>query len=356
MPDLAAFRVTDRDAWNAFVEHAPYRSFPQLWEWGELRETSGWHPIRIAVGERPDAPLAGAQVLIRSVPLVGWRLGYAPRGPVGPVDDPVIRIALFAALRNLGSSERIATLKVDPEATADSALGAALLRSPWRAAAKVQPPRTRLIDLAPDEETLLANFGKKHRQYVHKAERAGVTVEHFAGAADQAMAAAALADFHRIYTHTAERAGFVARAADYYERVWQLFAPGGHARLSFATLDGERVATLFHFTCGDRAAEAYGGMTDAGAESRANYLLKWEAIRSFGAAGFAAYDLWGLATGGIARFKEGFGGRQVDYVGARDLPLRPAQDAALRLLLPAYGIAQRVRLRLTGRKLSGSDD
>lgn len=356
MPELAAFRVTDRDAWNAFVEHAPYRSFPQLWEWGELRESSGWRAIRLAVGERPDRLLAGAQVLIREVPLVGWRLGYAPRGPIGLLDDPLIRTALLGALQDLGSSERIATLKVDPEATADSALGVSLLRSPWRAAAKVQPPRTRLIDLAPDEEALLANLGKKHRQYVHKAERADVTVEHLDGATDQATTSAALADFYRIYTHTAERAGFVARAAEYYERVWQLFAPGGHARLSFATIDGERVATLFHFTCGDRAAEAYGGMTDAGADSRANYLLKWEAIRSFRGDGFAAYDLWGLATGGIAQFKEGFGGRQVDYVGARDLPLRPALDAALRLLLPAYGIAQRARLRLTGRKLVGSDD
>jgi lipid II:glycine glycyltransferase (peptidoglycan interpeptide bridge formation enzyme) len=116
------------------------------------------------------------------------------------------------------------------------------------------------------------------------------------------------------------------------------------------------VATLFHFTCGDRAAEAYGGMTDAGAESRANYLLKWEAIRAFRNEGFAVYDLWGIATGGIAQFKEGFGGRQVDYVGARDLPLQPMQDAALRMLLPAYGISQRARLRMTGHKLSGSDD
>jgi lipid II:glycine glycyltransferase (peptidoglycan interpeptide bridge formation enzyme) len=356
MPELAAFRVTDRDTWNAFVEHAPYRSFPQLWEWGELRETSGWRPIRVAVGESPDQPLAGAQVLVRQVPLVGWRLGYAPRGPIGQLDDPAVRKALISALRDLGRSERIATLKVDPEATAESPFGSALLRPPWRPSSKVQPPRTRLIDLAPDEETLLANLRKKHRQYVHKAERDGVAIEHFDGRADEAATARALADFYAIYTHTAERAGFVARVAGYYEQVWQLFAPAGHARLSFATLDGARVATLFHFTCGDRAAEAYGGMTDAGAESRANYLLKWEAIRAFRADGFASYDLWGIATGGIAQFKEGFGGRQVDYVGARDLPLRPIQDAALRVLLPAYGIAQRARLRLTGRKLAGSDD
>lgn len=353
---LHAFRVTDADVWNAFVEHAPYRSFPQLWEWGELRAPTGWRPIRVAVGERPDRPLAGAQVLVRRVPLVGWRLGYAPRGPVGHLDDPAIRDALVSALRDLAVTEGIATLKVDPEATADDPLGAALLAPPWRSAAKIQPPRTRLIDLAPDEAALMAAMRQKHRQYVHKAERGGVRIEQVDTTVSPEEAAPALADFYRIYRHTAERAGFVVRAPSYYERVWRHFAPAGHARLSFATLAGERVAALFHFTCGDRAAEAYGGMTDLGATSRANYLLKWEAIRAFRAEGFANYDLWGIATGGIAQFKEGFGGRQIAYIGARDLPLRPAQDAALRLLLPAYGIVQRTRLRLSGRRLAGSQD
>jgi lipid II:glycine glycyltransferase (peptidoglycan interpeptide bridge formation enzyme) len=238
----------------------------------------------------------------------------------------------------------------------DSALGAALLAPPWREATRVQPPRTRVIDLAPPEEELRAALRRKHRQYVNKAERDGVTIERLDGTVDAPTAQRALDDFYRIYTHTAERAGFVARARHYYQRVWELFAPAGHVRLAFATHDGERLATLFHFTCGDRAAEAFGGMTDAGADSRANYLLKWASIIGFKQEGFAVYDLWGLATGGIAQFKEGFGGRQVDYVGARDLPLRPAEDAALRLLLPAYGIAQRARLRLTGRRLAGSED
>jgi lipid II:glycine glycyltransferase (peptidoglycan interpeptide bridge formation enzyme) len=356
MAELRAWGVTDRDAWNAFVESAPYRSFPQLWEWGEVRSESGWEVRRIAVGDDPlRPPEAVAQVLMRRVPGLGWRLGYVPRGPVGHLDEPRIRDALFAALRSLARTDGVATIKVDPEATNDSALGVALLAPPWRGAAKVQPPRTRIVDLAPSEDELRAAMKKKHRQYVSKAEREGLTVERLDGAADQATATAALEDFYRIYTHTAERAGFVARARHYYQRVWELFAPAGHASLSFASRDGERLATLFHFTIGDRAAEAFGGMTDVGADARANYLLKWDAIARFKRDGFAVYDMWGLATGGIAHFKEGFGGRQVVYVGARDLPLRPAEDIALRTLLPAYGIAQRLRLRLAGRRLAGSD-
>jgi len=355
--ELRAYRVRDRGRWNAFVESAQHRSFPQLWEWGELRESFGWQAVRIGIGPDPAVPpLAGAQVLLRSVPVLGWRVGYAPRGPIGELADEQVRTALVAALRALGREERVATLKVDPEASPADALGQALLQAPWRPAAKVQPPRTRLIDLAADEAALRSDLRRKHRQYINKAGRAGVTVEIVDPAAAPEVQQAALADFYRIYAHTAERAGFVARAPAYYDRVWQLFSPAGHARLAFARLDGERVAVLFHFLCGDRVAEAFGGMLDAGAESRANYLLKWESILAFRRAGVETYDLWGLATGGIAQFKEGFGGRRVDYVGARDLPLQRFRDGALRLLLPAYGIAQRMRLRLAGRHLSGSED
>jgi lipid II:glycine glycyltransferase (peptidoglycan interpeptide bridge formation enzyme) len=220
---------------------------------------------------------------------------------------------------------------------------------PWRGAPKVQPPVSRVIDLKLGVDALRAGLRRKHRQYVSKAERSGVSVERFDASSPPAEVARALADFNFIYHLTAARAGFVARAPAYYDRVWAIFSAGNRVRLSFAVLDGERVATLFHFLCGDRVVESYGGMTDAGADARANYLLKWAAIAAFADEGFATYDLWGLATGGIRRFKEGFGGAEVAYVGARDLSLRAMPDALLRVALPAHSILQRARLRLRGR-------
>ena len=45
----------------------------------------------------------------------------------------------------------------------------------------------------------------------------------------------------------------------------------------------------------------------------------------------------------------GSGGEEIEYVGARDLSLRASIDAALRVAIPAYGLAQRVRLKVMGR-------
>ena len=338
---------TDANAWDAFAERADHHAFPQLWAWGELRVEAGWRPLRLAVGEGPGRPRAGVQLLLRRVPMTGWSLAYAPRGPVGALDDAEVREALVDGLRSVAATERIGRVRADPETEIDEPYGAALLALPWRPAPQVQPPTTRLIDLALPEADLWSALARKHRQYVSKAAREGVTIEQLDPAADAAITAAALADFDRIYRHTGARAGFAVRIPEYYRRVWATFGEQGRARLFFAVVDGERVATLFHVVCGDKVAEVYGGMTQRGAASRANYLLKWEAIRTCQAAGLRTYDLWGLATGGIRKFKEGFGGTERTWIGARDLPVHGLGDALIGSALAAHDL--RSRLRRIGR-------
>ena len=66
-------------------------------------------------------------------------------------------------------------------------------------------------------------------------------------------------------------------------------------------------------------------------------------VRSSREAGATSYDLWGLATGGIAHFKAGFGGREVQYIGAWDLVLD-------RLGRAAYDSAQRGRVWVERRR------
>jgi peptidoglycan pentaglycine glycine transferase (the first glycine) len=97
---------------------------------------------------------------------------------------------------------------------------------------------------------------------------------------------------------------------------------------------------------GRRMTELYGGMSVAGADVHANYLLKWEAIRRARDEGFAEYDLWGLAHPGIAHFKAGFGGREVRYVGAWDLVIDPLGRAALEVGRRASIQAQRLLARV----------
>jgi lipid II:glycine glycyltransferase (peptidoglycan interpeptide bridge formation enzyme) len=334
--------AADDAAWDAFVAGADPGSYLQLSGWARVKAVNGWSSQRLLAGRGGDA--IGAQVLVRRPRPMPWGFAYAPRGPVA-ASWTAEAIDRFTDETRTGLPKlagRVSHLRIDPEIErdgpldADGSLRRALRRSGWRPATPIQPTSTRIIDLRADEQTLHADLRKKWRQYVNRARKAGIRVVDAEG--DR------LPEFYRIYRETADRAGFLIRTEQAYRDVWQAYRPTGNARLLFAeTPDGESQATLFLVRAGPRVVEPYGGMTAAGADSRANYLLKWEAIRSSKEQGATSYDLWGLATGGIAHFKTGFGGREVQYVGAWDLVLDPLGRLA-------YEAAQQGRVWVARRR------
>jgi peptidoglycan pentaglycine glycine transferase (the first glycine) len=331
------------EAWDAFVTASDPGSYLQLSPWAAVKAVNGWSAERLVVAGSGDTRI-GAQVLVRRPRPLPWAFAYAPRGPVAS-DWSQDSLAAFAdALRSRLRERvgRVSHVRVDPEIEYDGPLDAegavrrALKAADFRPAAPIQPNATRIIDLRADEEALWGDLRKKWRQYVNKARSAGVVVVDADG--DR------LGEFYRIYRETADRAGFLIRTEQAYRDVWDAFRPHGLARLLFAqSADGEPLATLFLVRSGPRVVEPYGGMTREGGGSRANYLLKWEAIRTSREQGATSYDLWGLATGGIAHFKTGFGGREVRYIGAWDLVLDP-------LGRQVYQAAQRARVEWARRR------
>ncbi len=330
-PDASA--RPDAPTWDAHVEANELGSYLQLSGWAAVKAVNGWTSHRLL------ADGTGAQVLLRRPGPLPWAFAYAPRGPVLATWDAA-HIERFTGLARAGLADagRVSHLRIDPEIERDGSRDAggvavaALRAAGWAPAPAIQPVSTRAIDLTVGEDALWGDLRKKWRQYVNKARAGGVrVVEAGPGRLD---------DFYRIYRETADRAGFLIRAQSAYRDVWDAYGPSGRARLLFAELaDGTPAATLFLVRSGTRVVEPYGGMTRAGADSRANYLLKWEAIRSSLEAGATSYDLWGLAHAGIAHFKTGFGGREIHYIGAYDLVLDP-------LGRRTFAVAQGARVRI----------
>lgn len=308
------------DAWDSRIEASPHGSYLQLAGWARVKAATGWRAIRAA----DPAATVVAQILVRRAGPLPWRFAYVPRGPVldhwGP--DEVAPATELLRRAVIGAGAPVSHLRIEPDVERDGVedeggrLRAALAAAGWRPAPAVQPETTRLIDLRADEAALWSGLRQKWRQYVNRARARGVRVVE--------VGPERIPELHRLVAETARRAGFAARSEGAYRAIWEAFAPAGRCRLLIAELpDGEPVAGLFLVRCGGRVTELYGGMTAAGAETRANYLVKWEAIRSSRALGATTYDLWGLVTPGIAHFKAGFGGREVRYVGAWDLVLDP---------------------------------
>lgn len=192
-----------------------------------------------------------------------------------------------------------------------------------RAASDVLATDTIVIDLAADDDQLLAAMKPKTRYNLRLAARQDIRVE--VAGADRLPA------FYELYRVTARRNGFAAHG---YEHFAAMFATprtaldGLSLALLLASYRGEIVAGAILSLCRDRATYLFGASSDEHRERMPSYAVQWEAIRFARARGCATYDLYGIAPSqqlhplaGVRRFKAGFGGRVVHRAGCWDFPL-----------------------------------
>jgi lipid II:glycine glycyltransferase (peptidoglycan interpeptide bridge formation enzyme) len=278
--------------------------------------------------------LGGAQILYRPL-AIGLRLAYVPKGPVADFSDLSLCQTLFDALHQRCRSQRAIMVKIEPDLYLDDASeetkdGGSL---PWAehgfrpGTQTIQPRRTVLLDLTQGEELLLKRMKSKTRYNIRLAGRKGVQVR--AGEGEDIHA------FTQLMALTGERNDFGVHTPDYYERAYALLARAGMARLFMATYEGQPVAGVMVFVCGQKAWYMYGASGHEHRERMPNYALQWAAIRWARAQRCRTYDLYGIpdedeetleaqfterhdGLWGVYRFKRGFGGQIVRSVGAYD--------------------------------------
>ena len=316
--------AAEAERWDELVVATGQPHLVQSVAWAELKALTGWEARRFML----DDGAGIAQVLVRRLPL-GITVAYAPRGPLVPASalaDAIV--ALRAAL----AAERCASLLCDPEIRADDAAIATLGRAGIRRSpVYVQPRRTLLMDLTQDPEAALGAMRKKTRQYIHKAERAGVVTEETQD----------LDRFLAVLRKVGERDRFALHSREYFATLMR--ALGDRAHILMARVGDEDCGTMMLARMTDRAWELYGGWSGAHAEARPFYLLKWRAMRRMHALGAVRYDMWGLADSaddalaGVENFKLGFGGSVTEWIGALEIPVRA-------LLYPLWQLAGRGRL------------
>jgi lipid II:glycine glycyltransferase (peptidoglycan interpeptide bridge formation enzyme) len=125
---------------------------------------------------------------------------------------------------------------------------------------------------------------------------------------------------------------------DYYRRVWDIFRQRDAAGLFLAEYQGQPLAALMVLTWGKRAYYMYGASSNEQRHRMPTYLVQFRAMQWAREQGCESYDLWGIpdldrssigpdmadaeqrgalstGMGGLYRFKRGFGGHEVRYVG-----------------------------------------
>lgn len=327
------------EKWDAFVRQHPQGHVLQLSAWGHLKYTSGWHTVRLAVGNSSASEqtlLAGAQMLLQY--RYGVSIAYVPRGPLFAYDAAVDNLLLDAMIR-LARRRRAVFLRCEPNVLAHTpqadTLHSWLLVRKFFLTEPIQPRSSIHLALDQPSEQIFASFSKGHRADIRRAERQGVTV--------QVGSRSDIDTFYAIMQSTAQRANFGIHSKDYYRCAYDAY--GKRSLLLLAEKEGKIVAAHLVFADAHTGLYLYSGATDEGLKSGANHALQWKAIQWAHEQGCTIYDLWGIpdALGraatcattdearqrlhteaqsdpliGVYRFKKGFGGTVVRYLPAYD--------------------------------------
>jgi peptidoglycan pentaglycine glycine transferase (the first glycine) len=332
VPTLSLINPTEK-SWDAFVAHHAQAHLLQTAPWGELKGRFGWSAERAALVDPSGTILAGAQILYRRLPFRLGTLAYIPKGPLVDWQDADQATQLVAALDQLVLARDALALTVEPELCDTPQHAGDLTRAGFMpGAATIQPRRTLLVDLTPDEEHILAAMKNKTRYNIRLSGRKGVTVRQ--------GAAIDIETFNHLMAITGDRNRFGVHSPAYYRAAFDLFAPRDQVGLFLAEYRGEPLAGLMAFALGSTTWYFYGASSDAHRNLMAPYAIQWAAMRWAKARGCSTYDLWGVpdqdeetlesefaersdGLWGVYRFKRGFGAKLMGTVGAWDRVYSP---------------------------------
>lgn len=326
-------------AWDDWVASHRFGHLLQTDAWATLKSQFGWEDQHVVVREGGDL-VGGAHVLYRWLPADRpwgrlFSIAYVPKGPVVDWGDPMRVHQVLAAITDAARRHRAVFVRIEPHLAEGELpdIAAMLGMAGYRQTGQtIQPRRTILVDISGSEDEILMAMKQKTRYNIRLAARKDVVVRE--GDAKD------LAAINQLMAVTSERSDFGVHSAAYYETVYRLFAPAGRLALLMAEYHGRPLAALMAFALDETASYLYGASSDDERQRMPAYLLQWEAIRWARAKGCIEYDLWGvpdedeeaLEAGltsrsdglwGVYRFKRGFGGRLVRWMGAFDRVLMP---------------------------------
>ncbi len=302
----------------------------QSLEWGEFRKKTGVKVIEIN----------GLLLTIHPIPHTNLNIGYLPKGPMPDKE-------MLEELKTIGLKEKCILIQLEPNIESTNNLKSEIISLGLLPA--VHPLFTKytfILDLTKPEEELLKNLNSKTRYNIKIAQKHGVKIE-------EDNSDKAFEEYLKLTKETTSRQKFYAHTEKYHRLMWEtlknqksrLPKPGGTggqvkinnqkpntdkltAHLLKATYKGEVLVAWILFVYKDMLYYPYGASSSNHREVMASNLMMWEAINYGKKLGLKKFDMWG-ALGpepdtkdswyGFHRFKQGYGGKLVEFLGSYDL-------------------------------------
>jgi lipid II:glycine glycyltransferase (peptidoglycan interpeptide bridge formation enzyme) len=210
-----------------------------------------------------------------------------------------------------------------------------------KAPVDIQPPSTVIVDLRPEEQTILASMKHKTRYNIRLASKRGVEVRE--------RGIEGLPQWYALYRETAQRDRISIHSLDYYKGQFELSRKYGvltsgadspgvdpcgvetpEYKLLLATKHQELLAGIIVVFWKKTARYLFGASSSRMRNLMATYALQWRAMQMAREAGCLEYDLFGIPPSndphhpmhGLFQFKTGFGGSIVNRLGCWDIVLK----------------------------------
>lgn len=283
----------------------------QSWQWGEFRKSLGIPLLRYGIFEGNKLTTA-FQITFHQIPFMNKFVGYLPKGPF---PDSL----LAQALKQISAQQNCVFIKIEPNVEVGTP---GKVDPHFKASLKPMFSKHNFVlDLSEAEEELLKNMHSKTRYNIRLAEKKGVKVE-------IREDDAALNAYIKLYFETTKRQGFFGHNENYHRKVWESFIKTGQVKIAIAAFNKIPLTTWMLFIFKDTIYYAYGGSSNLHRDVMASNLVAWGTIKLGKRLNLKYFDMWG-ALGpdadpkdpwfGFHRFKQGYGGRLVEYLGSFDL-------------------------------------
>ena len=285
----------------------------QSTKWGEFRKKTGIKVVRFN----------NLQLTIHPIPYVNYTIGYFPKGPMP-------NSQMLDELKKIGKNEKCVFIQIEPNIEASENLKSKIENLGFVPSA--HPLFTKynfVLDLNKPEEELLKNLSQKTRYNIRLAQKKGVKI--IEDNSDKSFQ-----DYLRLTKETTQRQKFYAHSEKYHRLMWETLKTQNFdtnelsAHLLKATYNRKLLATWIIFVLGDTIYYPYGASSNEHRDVMASNLIMWEAIKFGKKLGLKKFDMWG-ALGpnpdtkdpwyGFHRFKQGYGGKLIEYIGSFDLVL-----------------------------------
>lgn len=317
--------------WNNFLLREKPDAFLQSFEWGEFQESVRKNIFRFAVLNENEI-IAVASVVEHNIRL-GMKYWYIPRGPVVSNQNEEVMRLLIGGMTEEAKKSGAMFVRMDPAEKLGNEIFSNMKMK--KVAGSVQPKDTLVLNLDLSEEGIMSEMKSKTRYNIRLAEKKGVEIFH------GDLLEENFEVFWNLIEETSSRDGIVPHGKVYYRKMLETLQESSNlcSRLYFARYEGKVIAANIVLFFDSYAVYLHGASSNKYRNVMAPYLLQWRQICDAKKRGCNKYDFWGITInnenprwGGITRFKEGFGGEAIRYIGVYELPIENLKYRIYRLL------------------------